>query len=582
MRRFRSLPTWLYASIMIPALLLFPVPCSWSNQLFKQWTVRDYDSELAKLVQVKINGIAVNSEGAFQEGEFNISRLHLSLRVLDDSQVRILTLRTPILPPHDILLPRGSGKIAVNIFPPKFLKEGEIITLNVNHTFKLSLAVNDSPNDIDYNNKVEGPLSPKVQPLSPEGKWTLSTIEIASNVLSIDPYCIRAYQLLLLAFEKNRGLEREIQLVCGSQIAQLLEKGHGLNPFALYTLAEINRRNNQWQVAEAQYQYILETSPFFALAYLGLSLVAEERDDLDTSIFYLGLANSTKKISGEHYEMNQELENIRNRLEKRFHGVRGNDNKTIIQRGNLEFACLSLKSSSPEGVSEIYDQVFSDASIDDDEIASHHRLLLFNQALFFYRYPPRDSNSAKLKEIKELLPKKLLPSINTNQNSEFNRAVFTLLMTVTASPGDEENEKQYQYARWWLAHHPDNDLSLHIREALQTLKKLKDEDAYNELLLAQALMDLNPEDPRYLNNLAVVLASNGAIKTATQALRQALTLSPVWNGNPPDKGQVYREIYSNLSRCYESLGYQEPRSQELYQELSQEAKEMASIFSTLQ
>ena len=563
MSRFQSSPSWFYTTILIPGLLLsFALP-SKANQLYKQWIVKRYDSELAELLQVGINGIAVIGGNEFQREAFHISRYHISLRVLDASRVRLLTL-------NDILLPINSGKIEVDIFPPISKPQGEIIKLVINQQFKLIIDNIGGDNYKAYSDRISEPLyAVKV--------GTTAVIEKIRYVLSIDPYCALAYKKLLESLENDRGLELGIQQVCRSQIAQLLKKGHGPNPFALYTIAEINRRNNLFEVAEIQYRHILEASPFFAPAYLGLSQLSEREGDLDTCILYFGMASKTQNWGGKRLLKNI-LEPFRNRLEEKFfHGVNDNDCKASLQRANLESASLYLNLQSTEAqlVGKKYDALLTKACPPDAPTNEFKLDLLFNRAQFFCRFPHLGKTK---KEMDKLLLLMNLAKL-TNQNTAFNRAVFTFLMASAISSGDEE---QYQYARWWLAHHRDNDLSSQIRQALQALKKPKDEDAYNELLLAQALMDLNPDDPRYLNNLAVVLARNGFIMTATLALRQALMLSPVWNGGPPNKTQVYQAIYENLQKCYDgSINDQETSGQKSkYRKLSQEAEEMASIFSS--
>ena len=574
---FRSSPFRFYVAVLFLLSFLSLALSSTVNPLFKQWKVRRYDLELKKLLRVEINGIEVSGEKKFQNEfqyeAFHISRYHISLQVLDTSHIHVLEL-------NGILLPLNDGKIEIDIFPPKSRPEDEIIKLVVNQQFKLIIANIGGANYEAYSDMIDSLYYTQI--------GTRTGVGIISNVLSADPYCARAYEKLLQTLDNSRD---EIRSVCRSQLARLLERGDGLNPLALYTLAEINRRSKKLDVAKMQYQKILEASPFFAPAYLGLSQISEAKNDLDTCILYFGKANRTQNSGGKKL-ISEMLASMKNRLEKKFHRADSNDRKTAIQRANLEFASIGLiqPSSDLELVIKKYKELASDGSTD---ISNFYLLLNLAQSFYMEIQGLKNKTEADMERVRaeiqglkndakaemEKLLSLMARSGSISQNSEFNRAVFTLLMAIAAFPGDEENEEQYQYARWWLAHHPDNDLPLHIREVLQTLKKSKDEDAYNELLLAQALMDLNPDDPRYLNNLAVVLASNGFIMTATRALRQALTLSPVWNGVIHNKKQVYRSIYENLRDCYDLLGPQETGSLKLtYEILSQEAEEMASKF----
>jgi len=490
-----------------------------------RWRVSHFDTQLNQYVRVKIDDTEIKQKSDNWKGNAELSTILFTVEILGQNTVNFVEINS--LPLDMSSDKRSLGENNLTFKRRIFLPEGMFpISFTINRNLRIVAQV---AYGIDENN-VRVPPKIYQQGLLFYGQeqYRDAIINLKAAIKNLDPFNVRAYQKLLKAYVKDaEGQKKQLNLqeyqeFCIQQYVQSLNRKKEINVCAIHFMGEAySKLGKDYQNAALEkYRHAIEFDPYFAPAYLRLAQYywGKERDK-KFAITYCELADKYNIENG--FYINNEIRELYEKLSQNLRqALKQNEAPDLkFTYANLMLA-MSGSKHSPElkKAISLYKEIAASGNF------KWKGLVSYNLALAYYRQGDLEKSRGQLLMLKNTAKGQLL--------SETHR----LLTQVYYARGDE---KRFQSAQIWLLQNVEQN------ELVQGLNPRTSDD---ELLLAHAFVMLNPGEPLYLNNLAIILAQKGQLDKAAKTLRKAATSTK--NGNP----NIYQAVYENLVRIYQAQG----------------------------
>jgi len=524
-----------------------------------RWRVSHFDAQLDQYVRVRIDDTEINQKAERWQGDVGRSTILFAVEILGQ------------IPPSSPPLPKGGWVdfIEINSLPLDmasekrslsdknltfkrriFLHEGMFpITFTINRNYRLVVQV---AHGIDENNR-RVPLKIYQRGLLFYGQeqYQDAIINLKATIKNFDSFNVRAYKKLLKAYvkdseQKKKRLNLQEYLdFCIQQYLKSLSDKKEVNVCPIHFTGEAYSKlgGDYQKAALAKYRHTIEIDPYFAPAYLRLAQYYWEKEsDRASAITYCELADKYNIEDG--FYIDAEIRELYEKLSRNLRGeLRKNDSPNLkFAYANLMLA-MSEDEYSPElkRAISLYKEVaekgnfksplppFSKGGIRGD-------LVNYNLALAYYRQGDLEKSRGLLLMLKNSA------RVGAKQTaSPLLSATHRFRAQIYYERGDKE---KFQAEKIWLLQNAEQSDVAEVPR----LRGLNPQTSDDELLLAHAFVMLNPGEPLYLNNLAIILAQKGQLDKAAKTLRKAAASTK--NGNP----NIYQAVYENLSKIYQAQG----------------------------
>ncbi len=490
-----------------------------------RWRVSHFDTQLNGYVRVKIDNTQVEGKADDWKGNAELSTILFTIEILGKNAVNFIEINSP---PLD--MSPGKRSLGENNLTFKrriFLSEGMFpITLTINRSFRLVVQV---AYGVDENNvRVPPKIYRQGSLFYRQEQYQDAIIGLQAAIKNFDPFNVRAYKKLLRAYVKESEVQKtqlnlqQYQEFCIQQYVQSLNRKKEINVCPIHFMGEAySKLSGDYQDAALEkYQHAIEIDPYFAPAYLRLAQYYWEKERAKASaITYCELADKYNIENG--FYIDAEIRELYEKLSQNLREeLRQNDSPDL----KFAYANLMLGMSDSEYSPELKRAISLYKELSENDDVKSKGLVNYNLALAYYRQGDLGKSRGQLLMLKATAKGQLL--------SETHR----LLAQVYYERGDED---RFQSEQIWL---------LQNAEQHELSQGLNPQRADDELLLAHAFVMLNPGEPLYLNNLAIILAQNRQLDKTAKTLRKATTSTK--NGNP----NIYRAVYENLSKIYQTQG----------------------------
>ena len=512
-----------YLSMILLTALLFGMGVNIVESA--RWRVSHFDTQLNQYMRVKIDNTEVENKADDWQGNAELSTILFAVEILGQNAVDFIEIDS--LPIDMSPGKRSMGEKNLTFKRRIFLHEGMFpITLTINRNYRLVVQV---AYGIDENNlRVPPKIYQQGSLFYRQEQYQDAIINLRAAMKNFDPFNVRAYKKLLKAYvkdseQKKRRLNLQEYLdFCIQQHVQSLNGKKEVNVCPIHFMGEAYSRlgGNYQNAALEKYHHAIEFDPYFAPAYLRLAQYYWEKErDQASAVTYCELADKYNIEDGFYIDAE-----IRELYEKLSRSLRKEVRQNRSSELQFTYANLMLAISEDEYSPELKRAISLYKEVAEKGNFKSKDLVNYNLALAYYRQDDLEKSRGLLLMLKNSAKGQLL--------SETHR----LLAQIYYERG---NKGKFQTEKIWL---------LQNAEQSELVQGLNPQTSDDELLLAHAFAMLNPGEPLYLNNLAIILAQKGQLDKAAKILRKAAASTK--NGNP----SIYRAVYENLNKIYQAQG----------------------------